>query len=283
MFVKPAAMRCRTEPLDRQTGGDLVSLVSIRHARRAAGALAAVTMIAGFAHRGDAQLRTWDDYCTTGSLKMCLSVDLSLNTVLINGNPFTLATVTLQNLEGSLGSTPWGIDGVTFGGLAPVVPMSPGVHAFPLSSPTFEGNAQNHGVPPQMLNGFWLWIILQNNTLLFDRETQTGDGGFPIGGCDPLTPNPEFGPNHSEIGYFSTCGDAAIQYNVLLPQVTFTDATSLSLTGFVDQPTQSFSCTFNVDCVQVTPEPSTFALVGGGLVAVAAFERRRRRRRRSST
>jgi len=251
-----------------------VSLVSIRHARHAAGMLA---LIAGVAHRSDAQVRAWDDYCTTGSLQMCMSIGVSFAVVTPFGTPLTMVTLTLQNLEGSLGSTPWGLQGVFVSGLAldgqPIT-----VHVFDSSTPAFEGNALDHGVPTGFLNGLWLWNTTTAATASFDRETQLGDGGYPIAGCSPLTGSPGFGPLHAEIGFFSTCGNAGIQYSFLMPHVEFTNATTLSITGFVDQTSQPFSCTFGVDCVSVTPEPSTLALVGAGLVALGAFERRRRRR-----
>ncbi len=251
-----------------------MSLVSIRHARRAAGMLA---LIAGVAHRSDAQVRAWDDYCTTGSLQMCMSIGVEFAVVTPFGTPLTLVTLTLQNLEGSIGSQAWGLQGVFLSNLAldgqPIT-----AHVFDSSSPTFEGSAQDHGVPTAILNGLWLWNTTTTSTASFDRETQLGDGGYPIGGCSPLTANPGFGPLHGEIGYFSTCGTSAIQYSFLMPQVEFTNATTLSITGFVDQTSQPFSCTFDVDCVSVTPEPSTFVLVGAGLAAVGLFGRRRRRR-----
>jgi hypothetical protein len=181
-------------------------------------------------------------------------------------------------LEGSIGSQAWGLQGVFLSNLAlDGLPIT--AHVFDSSAPAFEGTAQDHGVPTAILNGLWLWNTTTASTASFDRETQLGDGGYPIAGCSPLTANPGFGANHGEIGYFSTCGNGAIQYSFLMPQVEFTSATTLSITGVVDQTSQPFSCTFDVNCVSVTPEPSTLALVGAGLTAVGVFERRRRRRR----
>ncbi len=250
-----------------------MSLVSIRQARNAVGILA---LIAGVAHRSDAQVRSWDDYCTTGSLQMCMSIGVTFTVVTQNGTSLTMVTLSLQNLEGTLGSQPWGLQGVFLSNLALDAPPIT-AHVFDSSAPGFEGNAQDHGVPTAFLNGFWLWNTTTTSTASFDRETQQGDGGYPIAGCSPLTANSGFGPLH-EIGYFSTCGNAAIQYSFLMPHVEFTNATTLSITGFADQASQSFSCTFDVDGVSVTPEPSTLALVGAGLTAVGVFGRRRRRR-----
>jgi len=252
-----------------------VSLVSIRQVRHAAGMFA---LIAGVAHRGDAQVRAWDDYCTTGSLQMCMSIGVSLAVVTPFGTPLTMVTLTIQNLEGSRGSTPWGLQGIFLSNLA-LDGQPATVHVFDSVAPGFEGNAQDHGVPTAFLNGLWLWSTTETSTARFDRETQFGDGGYPIAGCSPLTANPGFGPLHNEMGYFSTCGNAAIQYSFLMSEVEFTNATTLSITGFVDQTSQPFSCTFDVDCVSVTPEPSTLVLVGAGLAALSMFERRRRRRR----
>ena len=249
--------------------------VLIRRARHAASLLA---LIAGIAlpHRGGAQTLNWTDYCTTGSFKACMSISVSFVVVTPFGSPVTQATITLQNLEGFLGSGAWGLEGLALANLADVNPVN--AHAFVASTPAFEGSAQDHGVPTGFLAGSWLWFTSSTGVASFDRENQFGDGAYPIAGCAALTANPGFGSNHSQPGYFSTCGDGAIQYTFLMPLVNFTNQTTLSITGFADQG-QPFSCTFGVDCVQVTPEPTTFALVGGGLLVVGAVERRRRRRR----
>jgi hypothetical protein len=251
-----------------------VSPVLIRRACRAAGLLA---LLAGITHRGGAQTLVWDNYCTTGSFRACMSISVSFTVVVPFGTPVTQATITLQNLEGTLGSGAWGLEGVALGNLA-VAGNPITAHVFVSSPPVFEGTAQDHGVPAGILNGLWLWNTSSTGVASFDRENQVGDGAYPIAGCSPLTASPGFGSNHSQPGYFSTCGNGEIQYTFLMSQVNFTDNTMVSITGFADQAQQSFSCTFGVDCVQVTPEPSTFALVGGGLVVVGAFERRRRRR-----
>ena len=207
---------------------------------------------------------------------MCMSIGVTLTVVTPFGTPLTMVTLTLQNLEGTIGSQPWGLQGVFLSNLAlDAQPIT--AHVFDVSAPAFEGNAQDHGVPTAILSGSWLWNTTTASTASFDRETQLGDGGYPIAGCSPLTGNPGFGSNHGEIGYFSTCGNGAIQYSFLMPHVEFTNATTLSVTGFADQASQSFSCTFDADCVSVTPEPGTLALAGAGLVVVGAFARRRRR------
>jgi hypothetical protein len=245
-----------------------VSSALIRRARHAAGLLA---LIAGVAHRGDAETLSWIDYCTTGSFKACMNISVSFVTVTPFGTPITQATITLQNLEGTLGLGAWGLESVALANLA--ADGSPiNAHAFVAPTPTFLGTAQDHGVPTGILAGSWLWFTSSTGTASFDRENQFGDGAYPIAGCSPLAANPSYP------GYFSTCGDGAIQYSFLMPLVSFTNNTTVSITGFADQA-GSFSCTFGVDCVQVTPEPTTFALVGGGLLVIGGFERRRRRRR----
>ena len=248
--------------------------------RRARHAAALLVLVAGVTRRGDAQSIDWNDYCTTGSFKACMDISVSFVTVTPFGTPITQATITLQNLEGSfgLGSGAWGLESVALANLA-ADGSSISAHAFVAPTPVFEGTAQDHGVPTGILAGSWLWFTSSTGTASFDRENQFGDGAYPIAGCSALTANPGFGSNHSQPGYFSTCGDGAIQYTFLMPLVSFTNNTTVSITGFADQSQQSFSCTFGVDCVQVAPEPTTFALVGGGLLLVAGVERRRRRRR----
>jgi len=243
-----------------------VSSALFRRARHAAGLLA---LLAGVAHRGDAATINWVDYCTTGAFKACMNISVSLVTVTPFGTPITQATITLQNLEGTLGLGAWGLESVALANLA--ADGSPiNAHSFVGVTPTFLGTAQDHGVPTGFLAGSWLWFTSSTGAASFDRENQFGDGAYPIAGCSPPPGNPQ-------PGYFSTCGDGAVQYSFLMPLVSFTNNTTLSITGLADQG--SFSCTFGVNCVQVTPEPTTFALVGGGLLVVGGFERRRRRRR----
>ena len=252
-----------------------MSLVSIRQVRHAAGMLA---LIAGVAHRGDAQVRAWDDYCTTGSLQMCMSIGVEFAVSTPFGTPLTLVTLTLQNLEGSIGSQAWGLQGVFLSNLAldgqPIERRT----LFDSSSPAFEGNAQDHGVPTALLNGFWLWNTTAASSASFDRETQLGDGGTPSPVAHPSRPTRDSGRITARSGTSRPAGTAQSSSSFLMPQVEFTNASTLSITGFVDQTSQPFSCTFDVNCVSVTPEPSTLALVGAGLVAVGMFERRRRRR-----
>ena len=103
-----------------------------------------------------------------------------------------MVTLTLQNLEGSLGSQAWGLQGVFLSNLAldgqPIT-----AHVFDSSAPAFEGTAQDHGVPTAILNGFWLWNTTAASTASFDRETQLGDGGYPIAGCSPSRPTRDSG------------------------------------------------------------------------------------------
>jgi hypothetical protein len=97
-------------------------------------------------------------------------------------------------------------------------------------------------------------------------------------GCD--------GPQPSDglFGGWTTCGDGRITWRMHLGSgagLRLTKETSLGLTfsTFDGSGAETrVSCTSDVDCVIITPEPATIALVASGLAGVAALKARRRKK-----
>ncbi len=81
------------------------------------GALAALVVATIGPTPGMAQQQfNWDYYCTVGSLQMCASVELTLTPSLMPlwDSPSTDVAVRIRNLEGTVGSTPFFLEGVGF-------------------------------------------------------------------------------------------------------------------------------------------------------------------------
>jgi hypothetical protein len=232
-----------------------------------------------------AQTRAWDNYCTEGSFQACMSVEVSLTPVpWHSGDAFpglfdnlTSVTVSIRNLQGTLGTNQsWGFQGLVITNLLP----DPAPHFSVVTTgitPSFVGTAQDVNVPPNLLGG--LWDYGYGTAGFINRSTQIGDGGYPIAGCAALPPD-AFGLYHFELGFFSTCGNGWVTYSWLMQPVAFSDQTVVGMTGYhlsADGAVQTISCTFDVSCVSVTPEPATIVLVTTGLIGLAAFGWRRSR------
>jgi hypothetical protein len=247
-------------------------------------ALAVAGMIATATSGHAQQLRSWDQYCSVGSDPLCSSIRVGLMPT--GGN--TLVNVFAQNLEGTLGNTPWVLYNIFIRDLQGVGPethgSNPGATEFGSAnflvtngpdSPYCAGN----DCTPRL--GFIEWDVTAQDNGLFDVGSRTNPLPFsPLGitGCDApsqpaYTPSGYWGP-----GYFQTCGGHSwIDFNFTLNgNWQFTDQTSVDL---VTYDGASFdNCTFGKNCLQVTstPEPASLTLMATGFMGVLAARRRRR-------
>jgi hypothetical protein len=247
--------------------------------------LAAASMSMAWSLVASAQTRSWDNYCTLGTFQACMSAEVSLVSVPTPFNVLlptsTVATVSIRNLQGTLGTNEaWGFKGFSIQHLEPdpaplTIFLSTGI------TPTFVGTGQNVNAPTTA----GVWDKGYQGSGFINRSILLDDGAYPIAGCAALTPDPITGRYDLEQGYFSTCGDGWVVYSFLMPPAEWSDATTVTMSGYhlsAAGTVEGFGCTFDVSCVSTTPEPATIVLVTTGLIGLAGLRWRRSRATRAS-
>jgi len=250
--------------------------------------MAAVVAMAPLAAAAQ-QALSWDDYCTVGSLQFCASVNLILTPFTTStGKDETEMTVQMQNLEGTVGTTPWALQGPSFGltatngfysteGQWTTATMS-GSAGFLTPNPNTYDCA-HYGCPNAGWGAVqWAWWVpntdpqnAATSPMFLENENPLVQPYDVVGCAAPSVSSPLE-------GYFQTCGDGWWASSIALPGTwTFDQSSYMAWSGFSDHGGASCN-TLQGTCAEVTPEPETIVLLGTGLLGLGSAALRRRRR-----
>lgn len=223
-----------------------------------------VALLFAFASPARADFLAFDNYCSTGSLIACSSVEIS--TTSIAGG--THVVIRVRNLQGSLGFTTLDRSAIT-----KVVIYTPSTASGASDLSVATGGATGIKNTPA---DKWRLTAVNSYRSGFALTSNNGNGGTDgsIYGCtaDPNAYNfySTCAPSDWVVFSFNTttnwtAGDAQVGVYSLVGNQTYALATCK---------------TFNSDCVDpvVTPEPVTVALFGTGLFGLAGAGLIRRRK-----
>lgn len=254
-------------------------------------ALAATITAFAATDAGAQQKAEWDNYCTLGLNPLCSSIELTLTP----DDGWTDFSISLRNLEGTLGSTAWALYNVSF---ILGTSMSAG-GAFPEFQATFSGTGDYLvTASPEECAAYirlndcdtrtwgrveWDWFGANEGSTTGEIGSHIDNLPQPFGviGCNaPPQPDGYWGG-----GYFQTCGNGWVNFNFTIPgDWTVTPETKVSIVTW--DGANMGNCVFGETCIQTltsTPEPSTVTLLATGLFAVAIVGHRRRRRKSPAT
>ena len=225
------------------------------------------------------------NYCEMGTLDLCSSIVVNL----VPSGGSTALTISLQNLQGTLGSQAWAMYDINLGNLH--TNLVPGTGGIALPNADLVGTAGYLSTvnpatcaifaecPNGPGNGEWDWgsglSSLPPQRGLIQSTSDPSPNPYAIVGCNAP---PQSGPAF-EWGYLQTCGDGWVNFTFNLPGTWTFDDSSYVSRGAWDQNGNYTRCTMGQDCTQVTPEPETIVLLATGLSGIGAFSFRRRRRR----
>ena len=239
--------------------------------------------------------------CTISAQALCFEISLGLSqTQYQPGVAGTAFDISLRNLEGTIGTTPFSMWDFNFS----LATDWSGTYTERFPFATFSGTAgfvvtadpdgdicqkAYFGCPDQYW-GMEEWDALTpsnpNGRGLVEQPGPVfGARPYSIIGCDvPQDPGDAIGYS---LGYFQTCGDGSVGFSFVLPGVwAFDDKSGVEIGYRRAVSTPSSGCIavtqnqLNSGCLPTTaaPEPATLTLMATGLFSIAGFARTRRTR-----
>lgn len=237
----------------------------VRSGARILAALAVMVVMGAAEARGEPRL--FRDYCTTGQIRACASVEIETTTI----GGYTQVKIRAANHQG------W----ATF----PFANQASALFKISVNSQTY-----NFGAPdPASLtvgvidpgasetgNAGDLWQVYESADQLRLRLTDDDDYEGAIFGCDTEE-------DDDTEGYFQTCDGGWVQFTFNTPYVWDANEADVEIEWKVSIDETIYSCTTGgaQGCVQttVTPEPATIVLLASGLMVLGGAGVMRRRRR----